>query len=65
MDKLRKKDQLTIRFTTEQLRRLRRAAKIVTVQRGDVVVDAGTLAREYITAGVDVVLAESELQETT
>jgi hypothetical protein len=52
MKSLRKTGQLTIRFTKEQLVKLRQAAAAESRRRGEVV-DPGTLLREMAMAEID------------
>lgn len=59
MKDLRKSDKLTIRFTEEQRAKLERAALKRSRAVGELV-EAGTLAREYIMAGVERDLASAD-----
>ena len=56
MKALKKAESLPIRFSSDELRRARRAAKIVTKQ-SQKVMHVGTLIREQAMIGVDAILA--------
>jgi hypothetical protein len=58
MRTLRKLPRLTTRYTSEQLARLARAAKIVSAERGETV-DESTLSRELTMRGVEEILARA------
>lgn len=61
MKDLRKDDQLNIRMQRQQKARIRRAAKIESRRRGQIV-EPGPLLLELGMPGVDRILAEAEQQ---
>lgn len=55
MKRLSKTDQFNVRVSPEQRARVARAAKLVSIEKGEVI-DAGSLFRDCAMEGIDAIL---------